>query len=175
MKRFLAALQPWVVVVLTLLPLALSFATLHYRDQVKARDVELRRLSAAIERQNSEAEQALATLTEQRDTAQAALDAAYQQQEVADAAAQQEIDRLRGDLEQRPVRVRIVPQPAACGPDSGGAAGDAPTAADAGAADVAPAYGLLPESNTRRLGAVIAEVETLNAAYASCRAQLMHP
>jgi len=175
MKRLLAALQPWGVVTLTLLPLALSFATFHYRDQVKARDVQLERLSADVERQNADAAQTLATLTEQRDTAQAALDAAYQQQEVADAAAQQEIDRLRGDLEQRPVRVRIVPQSAACGPGGGGAAGDAPAAADAGAADVAPAYGLLPESNTRRLGAVIAEVETLNAAYASCRAQLMHP
>lgn len=175
LNGFLLAVERWLVAVLLLLSLALAWATDHYRNQVMARDVQLERLSADIERQNADAEQTLATLTEQRDTAQAALDAAYQQQEVADAAAQQEIDRLRGDLEQRPVRVRIVPQPAACGPGGGGTAGYAPAIADAGAADAAPAYGLLPESNTRRLGAVIAEVEMLNAAYASCRAQLMHP
>ena len=175
MKDFLNALTGWVIAALVLLCLALAWATDHYRNQFMARDVQLERLSGEIKRQNADAAQTLSTLTAQRDIAQAALDAAYQQQEVADAAAQQEIDRLRGDLEQRPVRVRLVPQPAACGPGSGGTAGHAPAVADAGATDAAPAYGLLPESNTRRLGAVISEVETLNAAYASCRAQLMHP
>lgn len=175
LNGFLLAVERWLVVALLLLCLTLAWATDHYRNQVMAMDVQLERLSGEIERQNADAAQILATLTAQRDTAQTALDAAYQLQEVADAAAQQEIDRLRGDLEQRPVRVRIVPQPAACGPGGGGTAGYAPAIADAGAADAAPAYGLLPESNTRRLGAVIAEVETLNAAYASCRAQLMHP
>lgn len=175
LNGFLLAVERWLVAVLLLLSLALAWATDHYRNQVMAMDVQLERLSGEIKRQNADAAQILATLTAQRDTAQTALDAAYQLQEVADAAAQQEIDRLRGDLEQRPVRVRLVPQPAACGPGRGGTAGHAPAVADAGAADAAPAYGLLPESNTRRLGAVIAEVETLNAAYASCRAQLMHP
>lgn len=175
MIPFLQAVERWAVATLLLLCLALAWATDHYRNQVMARDVQLERLSADIERQNADAEQTLATLTAQRDTAQTALDAAYQLQEVADAAAQQEIDRLRGDLEQRPIRVRLVPQPAACGPGGGSAAGDTTTTADAGAADVAPAYGLLPASNSRRIAGVIAEVETLNAAYTSCRAQLMHP
>lgn len=171
--HFLDTVQRWAVAVLVLLCLALSWAADHYRKQVTARDAQLERLSADVERQNAAAAQTLATLTTQRDTAQAALNTAHQQQEVADAAAQQEIDRMRGDLEQRPVRVRLVPQPAACGTGRGGPAGDTPAAPNAGAADAAQTHGLLPESNSRRLGAVIAEAETINAAYASCRGQLM--
>ncbi|MEG2046096.1 MAG: hypothetical protein RR100_04535, partial [Comamonas sp.] len=93
-------------------------------------------------------------------------------QEKKDEAATLEITRLAGELEHRPVRVRIVTQPAQCGSGGGGTQGDAAASAEAGAGNPAQAYGLLPESNSRRLGAVIAEAETVNAAYASCRAQL---
>ena len=177
MSQLFDRLERWLAIFWMLLALALAAATTHYRRQVTARDVQLDSLSAAIERQSLHAAQTLATLTTQRDAAQAALDAAYQQQEVADAAAQQEIDRLRGDLEQRPVRVRLATPavPAHCGGGSGSAPSNAPAAAHAGAADAAPAYGLLPAANSARLGAVMAEIETLNAAYASCRAQLMQP
>ena len=33
---------------------------------------------------------------------------------------------------------------------------------------------LLPEANSRRLRAAIEEIETLNVAYISCRARLLH-
>lgn len=171
--HFLDAVQRWAVAALVLLCLALSWAADHYRKQVTARDAELGRLSAAIERQNAQAAQTLATLTAQRDAAQARLNILFQQQETADAAAQQEIDRLRNDLEQRPVRVRLVPQSADSRGSGSGAAGNACAAAHVGTADAAQTHGLLPAGNSQRLGAVIAEVETINAAYASCRARLM--
>lgn len=173
MTRFLEALQTAVLAVALLLCLALGLSMVHYRTQARVATAALTRLQADVSAQNTTAKAELARVTAERDTAQAKLDAKHQHQEKTDAAELQEIARLRGELERRPVRVRIVAQPAACGPGSGGAAGEAPASADAGAADTAQAYGLLPEGNSARLGAVIQEIETLNAAYASCRTTLI--
>lgn len=173
MTRFLDALQAALLTGALLLCLVLGLSMSHYRTQAKANGDELRRLQANVEAQNSTAQAELDRLTAERDTAQAQLETQHQNQEKTDAVATQEIARLRGELERRPVRVRIVAQPAACGPGSGGAAGEAPASADAGAADTAEAYGLLPAGNSARLGAVIQEIETINAAYASCRATLI--
>lgn len=144
-----------------------------YRDQAIDAQTQLRDLRARLARQQSEAATRLAELTHQRDAKQAELDTQHQQQEIADAAAQQEIARLAGELERSSVRVRIAPQPGTCGARSASASGDAAATAGAGAADAAQTYGLLPAANSRRLGAVIAEAETINAAYASCRARLL--
>lgn len=173
MTRFLEALQAAVLVVALLLCLALGLSMVHYRTQARVATAELTRLQAGVKAQNTTAKAELDRLTAERDIAQAQLNAKHQHQEKTDAAQLQEIARLRGELERRPVRVRIVAQPAACGPGSGGAAGEAPASADAGTADTAQAYGLLPEGNSARLGAVIQEIETLNAAYASCRTTLI--
>lgn len=173
MTRFLEALQAAVLASALLLCLALGLSMVHYRTQARVATAELTRLQAGVKAQNTTAKAELDRLTAERDTAQAQLDAKHQHQEKADAAELQEIARLRGELERRPVRVRIVAQPAACGPGGGGAAGEAPASADPGAADTAQAYGLLPARNSARLGAVIQEIEILNAAYASCRTTLI--
>lgn len=177
MTRFLEALQAAVLAFALLLCLALGLSMVHYRTQARVATAELTRLQAGVKAQNTTAKAELDRLTAERDTVQAQLDAKHQHQEKADAAEQQEIARLRGELERRPVRVRIVAQPVtqsvACGPGSGGAAGEAPASADPGAADTAEAYGLLPAGNSARLGAVIQEIETLNAAYTSCRTTLI--
>lgn len=127
-------------------------------------------LAGQVEQQNRQAEQKLAELTAQRDIKQAALNKAAADQERKDADAKAEIDRLAGELESRPVRVRIVTSPA--GDCSRGAAGDAAARAEDRAGDAGTADGVLPAENSRRLGAALTEIETLSAAYSSCRAML---
>ena len=127
-------------------------------------------LAGQVEQQNQQAEQKLAELTAQRDIKQAALNKAAADQERKDADAKAEIERLAGELRDRPVRVRVVAQAGDC---SRGAAGDAAARAEDRAGDAGTADGVLPAENTRRLSAALSEVEILSAAYSSCRARLM--
>ena len=127
-------------------------------------------LAGQVEQQNQQAEQKLAELTAQRDIKQAALNKAAADQERKDADAKAEIERLAGELRDRPVRVRVVAQAGSC---SGSAAGDAAARAEDRAGDAGTADGVLPAENTRRLSAALSEVEILSAAYSSCRARLM--
>ncbi|WP_314971758.1 hypothetical protein [Comamonas testosteroni] len=172
MKRFLDTICAWLLALAVVLCFALSVGIKHYRQKALTVGRELQQLQARVEAQNLTAAEELARLTLERNAAQAQLDQLYQQQEKTDVLAVQEIARLSSELEQRPVRVRIVASSAACGTDSHSAAGEPASSTDPGSADTAQAYGLLPESNSRRLGAVSAEAETINAAYASCRAAL---
>lgn len=133
--------------------------------------MEVNGLQEQVRTQNDRAAAKLAELTQERDDKQALLDALAADQEKKDAERLEEIERLAGELRDRPVRVRIVTQPGACG---SGPAGDGAGPADPGAGSEAPAYGLLPESNSRRLAGALNEVERLSAAYNSCRARLLH-
>ncbi|WP_143326285.1 hypothetical protein [Vandammella animalimorsus] len=171
--RVLAALERWAAVALLLACLALAGVADWQMRRARAARAELAALQAAVAAQNAQAAQTLQTLTQERDAAQARADAAHTLREQTDAQNQAEIARLAGELERRPVRVRVVTRPAACGPGGGGPTDHAPAGADAGAADASAAIGLLPARNAERLAAVIAEMETVNAAYASCRARLL--
>lgn len=165
----------WMQALLLVLLFALVmtlFGIKHFQRKAQVVANELQQLQASVVAQNRTAEATLARLTLERNAAQAQLDQVYQQQEKADDQAVQEIARLTGELEQRPVRVRIVASSTTCGAGRGGSTGNQATPTTTGAADTTQAYGVLPESNSRRLGAVIAEAETINAAYASCRAVL---
>lgn len=173
MKRFLESIYGWILVAAVVLVFLLFWGVDHYRTKASTAVKDLQKLQAAVGEQNRTAKQTLDRLTSERDTAQAKLDQQHEEQEKTDAQSVKEIARLTGELKQRPVRVRIVAQPTACGAGSGGTAGLTTTTADSGAADQAPAYGLLPAANSARLAGVISEIETLNAAYASCRAQLI--
>lgn len=130
-------------------------------------------LAGKVEQQNTEAAKRLKDLTEQRDEKQAKLDQQARDQEKKDADAKTEIDRLAGELESRPVLVRIVTTTAPGGRCSGSAAGEAASSAEDRPGDAGSASGLLPPENTRRLNAALSEVETLSAAYNSCRARLL--
>lgn len=136
----------------------------------KAPALKLEELRGQISQQSSQAKVTLDQLTKDRDEKQAALDRQAELQEGKDDAAKDEIARLADELANRPVRVRVVTASGACG---GSAPGDTSTDAKAGAGNDASASGLLPESNSRRLRAAIAEVETLSAAYRSCRSYLV--
>ena len=136
-----------------LLMLALAWLV-GYQSGKESAGKDLARLQGQIEQQADQAGQTLARLTAERDEKQARLDRLAADQEKKDADAKAEIDRLAGELRDRPVRVHIV----ARAEDRAG---------DTGAAD-----GILPPENTRRLGAALTEIETLSAAYSSCRAML---
>lgn len=127
-------------------------------------------LVGRVEQQNQEAGRKLAKLTRLRDEKQAELNRLALEQEKKDAEAEAEINRLASELAARPVRVRIVTEAGAC---AGGAGGGGAGTAEDRSGDPTETYGLLPESNSRRLGVALKEIETLSAAYRSCRARLI--
>lgn len=159
----------WNVAVLLAL-IVLAASTLTYRHLYQDADQALSTLQGQVKRQTEEASDKLAALTAQRDAKQAALERAAAAQERKDAEAKAEIARLGDELRNRPVRVRIV---TAGGGGGGSAAGDGTAGAGPGAEDAGTAYGLLAPENSRRLADAIVEIETLNAAYASCRGRLI--
>lgn len=132
----------------------------------KAPALKLEELRGQVSRQSAQAKETLDQLTKERDQKQAELDELAKQQEETDNATKLEIARLADELANRPIRVRVVTASGAC---SGSAASGAGTGAEVGTGNDASASGLLPESNSRRLRAAIAEVEALSAAYSSCR------
>ena len=135
----------------------------------KAPALKLEELRGQVSRQSAQAKETLDQLTKERDQKQAELEELAKQQEETDNAAKLEIARLADELASRPIRVRVIAASGAC---SGSATGDATTGTETGTGNDAATSGLLPESNHRRLRAAIAEVETLSAAYSSCRKRL---
>lgn len=174
MLKLLNPVFGWIFAALVVLVMLLSWSTDHYRSKAISADKNLQNLRADVREQNRDAQKTLERLTTERDTAQSALNRQRLQQESIDEATKLEIARLGDEFKRRPVRVRVVTSSATCGSGSGSSEGQPASAINAGAADLAQTYGLLPEGNSQRLGAVIAEAETINAAYASCRAQLFH-
>lgn len=131
---------------------------------------ELENLRGQVAQQGREARERLNQLTAQRDAMQAKADRQAAEQEKKDADAKAEIDRLAGELERRPVRVRILAGAGNCG---GGAAGEGAADSAGGAGDSRATHGVLPPENSRRLDAALIEVETLGRAYNQCRARLL--
>jgi hypothetical protein len=128
---------------------------------------------SALEQERRWHAEVLAEVTNDVRTAEGDLRDALEAQEMKDAEAQKTIAALRGNL----ARVSRAgggsglrdPHARACagpGREPPGAAG---TAAAGGAADAAQAGGLLSEPMERLLLDTIAEADTLNVAYASCR------
>lgn len=161
------------ILALALACIALGFTSCSYRDRLITMEQALKDQASVIKLQNEEAGALLAQRTAERDAKQAALDRLAADQEKKDEAATNEIARLAGELRDRPIRVRVVAESRAGGPGGGSAPGDAACAAAPGAGDAEPSTWVLPEATARSLGEVIAEVETMSAAYASCRATLL--
>lgn len=127
-------------------------------------------LEARVEAMNQVAADQIARLRVERDIKQAEIERFTAEQEKLDVEAKIEIARLAGELERRPVRVRVQPA-RECG---SGAEGDAAAGAGAGEEDTGQASGVLPKENTRRLREALSEIETLSAAYNSCKASLIN-
>ncbi|MFE1573750.1 hypothetical protein ACFIQG_18310 [Comamonas odontotermitis] len=174
MTKFLNSILGWIFAALVALVFVLSWSTDHYRSKATAATKDLQNLQADVREQNHNAQKTLERLTTERDTAQAALNRHRKQQEKTDESTKLEIARLGDELKRRPVRVRVVTTTSTCGPGSGSPEGQPAATVFSGSADPAQTYGLLPPGNSERLGAVITEAETINAAYASCRSQLFN-
>lgn len=136
----------------------------------RSAQVELAQLKGQIIQQTEQAEAELLSLTKERDKKQAERNAQALLQEGKDNAAKDEIIRLTGELANRPIGVRIVTKSGQsnCGTSSNGAA----TSKDS-PGNATETTGLLPESNSKRLRSALTEVETLSAAYNSCRASVI--
>lgn len=124
-------------------------------------------LAAQVKAKNQLATEKLAELVRERDRKQAVIDRMALERESLDNEAKTEIARLGAELERRPVRVRVVTKPRSCG---GSAEGDTAAGTGAGEEDAGQASGVLPKENTRRLREALSEIETLSAAYNSCKA-----
>ena len=160
----------WVVVALTIF--ILGGLTWHYHGAYQSKSETLATLQQSVANQNQEAAIKLKALTAERDAKQAALNKQAKEQGVKDAIAQNGIARLNEQLRTSTVRVRVIPTSRV---SSGSTTSDEATAAANRAADDTEASGVLPESNTRRLADALTEVETLSAAYNSCRALELPP
>lgn len=145
----------------------LLVAAMTYRDAYHAASEKAAILQHDIDQQAKAAEARLKQLTIERDAKQAKLDKQAKEQEKTDEQAKSEIARLGNELTQRPVRVRIT----STRHDSGSTTSNSTTAVQAGAGNEAEAYGILPAENTKRLADALMEVETLSAAYNSCRSR----
>ena len=161
----------WLIGMVAVLVLAMGLCTYHYRTVYQATDKALMALEGSVEQANETAAAELARLTAERDEKQARLDKQAKDQEKKDDEARTEIARLADELERRPIRVRYVTAPSR---PSGGGAGSHPAgSADDSARDATAGTGVLPAENSRRLGIALTEVETLSAAYNSCRSMLV--
>ncbi|QLI49497.1 putative membrane protein [Pseudomonas phage vB_PaeM_USP_25] len=161
----------WLAAMVAVLIVALALGTYHYQAVYQATDKALMTLEDSVKTANDTAAAELARLTAERDERQARLDKLATDQEKKDADAKAEIERLAGELRDRPIRVRYVTAPS--GQGSGGAASHPTGDPGDSAGNATTASGVLPPENSRRLGIALKEVETLSAAYNSCRSFLV--
>ncbi len=161
----------WLAAMVAVLIVALALGTYHYQAVYQATDKALMALEGSVKQANETAAAELERLTAERDERQARLDKQAEDQEKKDADAKAEIERLAGELERRPIRVRYVTAPSGAG--SGGAASPATGNPGDSPGNATAATGLLPDANSRRLGIALKKVETLSAAYNSCRSFLV--
>ena len=164
-------LNQFIAIVVGLLIFTLSGTTWYYHHEYAAiHDADL-----LLKHDNSVAQQQatakLKQLTDDRDKAQKLLDDQAKAQGIKDAQAQNDIATLHAKLLNTHIRVQYLPSPAS----RSSSAGDPATSAADRAADETSASGVLPESNTKRLADALSDVETLSAAYNSCRAVVMPP
>lgn len=158
----------WIIVAFAVL--VLGGLTWHYHGAYQSKSETLKTLQQSVANQNKEAATKLKALTAERDEKQAALNKQAKEQGVKDAIAQNGIARLNEQLRTSTVRVRVIPTSRI---SSGSATIDPATSAADRAADEGATYGILPQSNTERLASAITEIETLNVAFGSCKAQLL--
>lgn len=129
--------------------------------------------TAALEEQKREADRLMATETAKTREAEEALRSAKQFQDNKDVQAQSTVADLSRRLRQLTAgntgRLRD-PNAPECGRGGGGTEAQAATTARAGPEDGAQAGGLLSEQLSELLQRHAAEADSINAAYASCRA-----
>jgi hypothetical protein len=165
----LTDLKAILIYILAALVVVLGLSTWQYRRMFKATDFALTTQNTAIKQQNKTAEDLLKQRTDERDALQKKLDERAAAQEKTDEKA---VDQIAvDDKRQRvaPVRVRVHDCTRDAGPRGGGAPGGAAATAKAGTGDADAASGVLPEAAARRFADALKEVETMSAAFSSCK------
>lgn len=159
--------------VCAVLLVVLGLSTWHYRALAKTTGLALKVQNAAVVATNTAAQRLLEQRTKERDAKQAELNKRAEVQEKTDEKAVTQI--TADDQRQRSapvvVRVRDCTRDARSG--GGGSTGDAAAPARAGAEDPGAASGVLSEAAAGRLADALTEIETMSAAYASCRSTLI--
>lgn len=158
--------------VLAVLVVVLGLAMWSYRTQLKVTSFALATQSTAIVQQNLAATALLKIRTAERDDKQEELNKRAAAQENADGKAQGQI--AHDDRRQcaAPVRVRVLDCARDARSGSGRASGQTAAAAGTGAEDAGAASGVLSRAAAGRFADAVKEVETMSAAYGSCRADL---
>jgi hypothetical protein len=166
----LTDLKAILIYILTALVLVLGLSTWQYRRMFKATDFALTTQNDAIKAQNKTAADLLKQRTAERDALQIKLDARAAAQGKTDEKAVGQI--ATDDKRQRaaPVRVRVHNCTRDAGPSSGGAPSGVAARPEAGTGDAGAASGVLPEAAARRFADALKEVETMSAAFSSCKA-----
>lgn len=169
----LTDLKAVLIYILAALVFVLGLSTWQYRRMFKATDFALTTQNRAIDQQNKIANRRLVQLTNERDAKQAELDKRAVAQEKTDgkAVAQIGVD----DKRQRaaPVRVRVLNCTRDARSSGGSAPGETAAAAGTGAEDAGAASGVLSKAGAGRLADALTEIETISAAYSSCRSELL--
>ncbi|MGJ7529871.1 hypothetical protein [Variovorax sp. GB1P17] len=145
----------------------------HYKADAIVQKANVTALSSAIKTQKDEAAATLRTLNASVLAQQKTIDAAHAAQEQKDAANVQVVAGLQQGLHDALTsRGGRMCNPAAAGrgSGSGGAAGQATSSVEAGAADRPQAGGVLSADAQGLLGRLMKEADDVNNAYASCKA-----
>lgn len=165
----LTDLKAILIYILAGLVLVLGLSTWQYRRMFKATDFALTTQNAAIKAQNRTAADLLEQRTAERDALQTKLNERAAAQEKTDEKAVGQIDADDKRQRSAPVRVRVHDCTRDAGPRGGGAPGGAAARSEAGAGDAGAASGVLPEAGAGRLADALTEIETMSAAFASCK------
>lgn len=128
--------------------------------------------STAIEAQKNKASQLLAEETARANAAEAALQAFRSQQELKDTKHEKTVADLQDRLHRLagPIGRLFDPNAPGCGAGGGVAQSGAATAPGTRSADATQAGGLLSKELSGLLQRLQLEADTINIAYASCRA-----
>lgn len=166
----LTDLRAILIYILAALVVVLGLSTWQYRRMFKATDFALTTQNAAIKALNRAAADLLEQRTAERDALQTRLNERAAAQEKTDEKAVGQI--AADDKRQRAaaVRVRVHDCTRDARPGSGGAPSGPAAGPEAGSGDAGAASGLLPETGARRLADALKEIETMSAAFASCKA-----
>lgn len=159
-----------VIYVLAVMVTVLGLATWHYHAMAKTTGLALKVQNAAVVATNTAAQRLLEQRTKERDAKQAELNKRAAAQEKIDETAVTQItadDQLQRSA---PVVVRVRHCTSDAGRSGGSASGRTTGTAGTGAEDPSAASGVLSKAAAGRLADAISEVETMSAAYSSCRA-----
>ena len=126
-------------------------------------------LQGQLAQQQEQAEEKLKEAHENATALQSKAQEKLERQQEKDRENIERIKDLQRALASQPIRVRYQ---ATSGASGNCAARAQDESTRTGTANRTEASRLLPESNSQRLAAAIAEIETLSAAYSSCRATL---